>query len=87
MRPEFSHWYWYEKLSKEILKNNPLVEFIDQERKNKISDLMKQVAYEIAGGLRARSYGNNSVSSTEEVKPEPVQLNQDAVEKLKKLSL
>lgn len=81
MRQEFSHWFWYEKLSREILKNNPLIEFIDQERKNKISELMKQVAYEIAGGIRTRNYGPIPA------KIESSTLNQDAVEMLKKLSL
>lgn len=82
MRQEFSHWYWYEKISSNLLKNYPVIELIDQDRKKKVSELLKQVAYEIAGGLRGRAMNSEMVHESQET-----QINLDAVKRLKELSL
>lgn len=86
MRPELSHWYWYEKLTTILMKESPLIEFMPKDRKEKISDLLKQISYEIAGGLRNKVDEARKIANIQHP-VEKVELNQDAVEKLRKLAL
>lgn len=86
MRPELRHWFWYEKFTTLFLKECPLIEFMTEDRKAKISDLLKQVSYEIAGGLRYKV--DEAKAITEAPKPvERSEIDPEAIEKLKKLEM
>lgn len=85
MRPELSHWFWYEKFSVLFMKECPLLEFMTPDRKAKISDLLKQVAYEIAGGLRYKV--DEARALTPQITAESSEIDQEAAVNLKKLEL
>lgn len=87
MRPELSHWHWYEKFSVILLKECPLIEFMPADRKAKISDLLKQVAYEIAGGLRYKVNAARIDTSEPQLPEEDMSINHDALERVKKMAL
>lgn len=90
MRPELSHWFWYEKFSVLLLKECTLLEFMPPERKQKISDLLKQISYEIAGGLRYKVEEAKKIIDTGENPQESIEnseINTEAAEKLRKLAL
>lgn len=80
MFKEHSHWTWYERLTGFLVKNYPQIQNIEPGRRAKISALLKQASYEIAGGLR---YGDSDTST----KNDTSELNEEAVKKLKDLSI